>query len=93
MKLDNPEAREQMLKRLRRIEGQARGVQTMISEGRDCAEILQQMAAIRAAAQGATLAFLESYVSACMLERPLESRAEREALMHDLLAVLGKAPL
>ncbi len=93
MKLDNPEAKEQMLNRLRRIEGQARGVQNMINDDRDCAEILQQMSAIRSAAQSATTAFLESYITVCMLERPAETRAEREALMRDLLFLVGKAPV
>jgi DNA-binding FrmR family transcriptional regulator len=42
--------RDQLLKRLRRIEGQARGVRRMIEEDRECHDILTQLAAIRGAA-------------------------------------------
>jgi len=49
------EAKEDMGKRLRRLEGQVRGVQKMLDEGRDCREIVQQLAAIRSAAHQASL--------------------------------------
>lgn len=38
-----------LLNRARRIEGQARGIQRMLEEGRDCADIVRQVAAVRAA--------------------------------------------
>lgn len=59
------EVRQEMLARLRRIEGQARGVQRMVEEGRDCAEIIHQLAAIRAAAQSASLFLLKHYAKEC----------------------------
>ena len=57
--------REEMLSRLRRIEGQARGVQRMVEEGRDCAEIIHQLASIRAATHGASLFLLKHYAKEC----------------------------
>jgi len=92
MILENPEQKDQLLTRLRRIEGQLRGVQNMISEERDCKEILQQLASIRSATQGATMAILESYLTVCMLEHPAEDQLQREQLMSELLFLLGKAP-
>ena len=59
------EVQQEMLSRLRRIEGQARGVQRMVEEGRDCAEIIQQLAAIRAATQSASLFLLKHYAKEC----------------------------
>ena len=48
---DAPAAsQEEVLKRLRRIEGQVRGVARMVEDGRDCREVLQQLSAIRSAA-------------------------------------------
>ena len=41
--------RTEVLTRLRRIEGQTRGLQAMVSEGRDCPEVLQQIAAVEGA--------------------------------------------
>jgi DNA-binding FrmR family transcriptional regulator len=59
------EVRQEMLSRLRRIEGQARGVQRMVEEGRDCAEIIHQLASIRAATQGASVFLLKHYAKEC----------------------------
>lgn len=41
--------KEQLLQRLRRIEGQVRGIQRMVAEGRECEDVLTQLAAVRAA--------------------------------------------
>ena len=49
MKDADPAARTEVINRLRRIEGQVRGLQRMIDEGRDCAEVVTQIAAARAA--------------------------------------------
>jgi len=46
VKLADEEAKTRLLRRVRRIEGQARGVARMIEEDRDCGEILQQLAAV-----------------------------------------------
>jgi DNA-binding FrmR family transcriptional regulator len=59
------EVRQEMLARLRRIEGQARGVQRMVEEGRDCAEIIHQLASIRAATHGASVFLLKHYAKEC----------------------------
>lgn len=80
------------MQRLRRIEGQVRGVQNMVEQERDCREILQQFAAIRSAVQGANLAFLEQYVADCLEGAECDDREQRERLAHDLIALLGKAP-
>ncbi len=65
IKTENPEVKEQINKRLSRIEGQLRGVQKMIDENRDCREILQQLIAIRSAVQSASLNFMQDVASDC----------------------------
>ena len=55
------QAQKAMLARMRRIEGQARGVQRMISEERDCLEILNQLASLRSAAYNASVELTEQY--------------------------------
>jgi len=59
------DVQQEMLSRLRRIEGQARGVQRMVEEGRDCAEIIHQLASIRAATHGASVFLLKQYAQEC----------------------------
>ena len=62
------QAQKAMLARMRRIEGQARGVQRMISEERDCLEILNQLASLRSAAYNASVELTEQYAIKCVLD-------------------------
>ena len=63
MKLVDSSAKADLLRRVRRIEGQARGVAKMIEEDRDCGEILQQLSAVRSAAHQATVALVRNYAA------------------------------
>jgi len=67
VKLADPEAKARLLRRVRRIEGQARGVARMIEEDRDCSEILQQLSAVRSAAHQATVSLVRSYATECVV--------------------------
>ncbi len=93
MKLDNQEIKDKLSGRLRRIEGQVRGVQSMVADERDCGEILQQLAAIQSAVRSASLTFVEEYASRCLLEPGGDDRTKREELLKNLLALLSKAPV
>jgi DNA-binding FrmR family transcriptional regulator len=81
VKLANASVKTDLLKRVRRVEGQARGIAKMIEEDRDCGEILQQLAAIRSAAHQATVTLVKAYAAECMVS---ESSPEEIA---DALAV------
>ena len=59
------ETDQKVLKRLRRIEGQVRGLQRMIEEGRDCHDILTQLSGVRSALDAAGDVVLEQYASGC----------------------------
>jgi len=67
MRLTNSSAKDDLLRRVRRMEGQARGIARMIEEDRDCREILQQLAAVRSAAHQATVALVRVYTTECMM--------------------------
>lgn len=56
---------QRVLKRLRRIEGQVRGLQRMVEEGRDCHEVLTLLSGIRSALDATGGAILEQYASGC----------------------------
>jgi DNA-binding FrmR family transcriptional regulator len=77
--------KEELQKRLRRIEGQVRGVARMVDEDRDCREIVQQLAAIRAATHQVGLLVARSYACQCMSE-PAD-----QAMLDDLISIMGKA--
>jgi DNA-binding FrmR family transcriptional regulator len=61
-----PEVRRDLLARMSRIEGQARGVKAMIDEGRDCAEVVHQIAAIRAALAQVGAAIVAANLEECV---------------------------
>ncbi len=74
--------KEDMIKRLRRIEGQVKGIQKMIEEDKSCMDILTQVAAIRAAINRVGGLILENHSKTC-IERAVLSE-DREKAMEEL---------
>ncbi|MGD9101056.1 MAG: metal-sensitive transcriptional regulator [Anaerolineae bacterium] len=82
--------KEDLINRLKRAEGQMRGVQRMIEEERDCEAILQQLTAVRSALHTASLALARAYATQCLVEA---HDAETTALaVNTLMSALGKLP-
>ncbi len=79
-------SKNQLHNRLRRVEGQVRGIQKMVEEDRWCPDILQQIAAIQAALHKVALGITAGHVEHCMAEGiDPKRRAEMTAeLMHAL---------
>jgi len=84
------EIEKELLARMRRIEGQARGVQRMISEDRDCLEILTQLASLRSAAYSAGVALTEHYAVQCV--RDADRQASADETVRSLVDVLLRTP-
>jgi CsoR family transcriptional regulator, copper-sensing transcriptional repressor len=83
--LDNP-TRAALVTRLKSIEGQARGIQRMIEDSRDCQEIMDQLAALRAATHAVTMQALESFALHC-----LQASADQpEQVVTNLVGVVSK---
>ncbi len=59
-----------LVTRLNSIEGQVRGIQRMLDDGRDCQELLDQLAAMRAASHAVTMQALEVFALHCVRESP-----------------------
>jgi DNA-binding FrmR family transcriptional regulator len=74
--------------RMRRIEGQVRGVQRMIEEGRDCPDILQQMTAIRSAVHQASLVLARAYMAKTLHEPAAPD--DPEAALDKVMTTLSK---
>lgn len=73
--LTNESARSDVLNRLRRAEGQLRGIQRMVEEGEDCLKIGQQFAAVRKALDSTYLR-----MTLCFLEQELGHRLPDQAM-------------
>jgi DNA-binding FrmR family transcriptional regulator len=82
-------SKDQLLKRLRRIEGQTRGIQRMVEEDRWCPEILQQIAAVTAALDKVALGLVEGHVEHCMAHGTAEP-GRRAEMTSELMQALGR---
>jgi DNA-binding FrmR family transcriptional regulator len=58
--------KDQLIKRLRRVEGQVRGIEKMVDEDRYCIDVLQQLSAVKAALDKVALGMLDDHVRHCM---------------------------
>jgi DNA-binding FrmR family transcriptional regulator len=88
MQVKSLETKEDLKKRLRRIEGQVRGVEKMLDDDRSCHEIIQQLAAIRSAAQQASRVVARTYACQCLEES--QSGKSQQEIVDDLMGVLSK---
>ena len=92
-KLTDAAARTDVLNRLRRAEGQIRGVQRMIEEGESCLKIGQQFSAVRKALDSTylrmTMCFMEQELDACI--QPDEpQKAGLDLMLKDMEALLAR---
>ncbi len=71
--------RQAVIKRLRRVEGQIKGIQKMVDEEKFCGDILIQVAAARAALNSVGGLILENYMKVCLKDY-LAGATEEEAL-------------
>src|SRR4051794_11076020 len=81
--------KDQLLKRLRRIEGQTRGLQGMVEDDRWCPDILQQIAAVTAALNKVALGLAEGHVEHCMTEGSGDPE-RRQEMTAELMQALGR---
>ena len=87
MNVHSQEVKDDLQKRLRRIEGQVRGIQRMLNEDRDCREIVQQLNAVHAAVGNATHLFVRAYAKDCLLGG---GEQDTEAVIDDLLDLIAR---
>src|SRR3990167_4727003 len=90
--LNQVEARTEVLNRLRRAEGQIRGIQRMVEEGESCLKIGQQFSAVRKALDSTylrmTMCFMEQDLENCL--QPDESqKANMETMLKDMETLLA----
>ncbi|WP_067140977.1 metal-sensitive transcriptional regulator [Microtetraspora malaysiensis] len=70
---------QEHLRRLRRIEGQVRGLQRMVEEDKYCIDILTQVSAASRALQSFALALLDEHMAHCVADATAKGGAEAEA--------------
>lgn len=82
--------KERNLKRLRRIEGQVRGLQRMVEEERYCADILTQIASVQEALKGVGRELLRNHLKHCATSALKKGEAEAEAMVDELVELMDR---
>jgi len=82
--------KEAYLKRVRRIEGQIRGIHRMIDEDTYCIDVLTQMSAVTKALQAVGLGLLEDHMSHCVVDAARESPEAGEEKVQEASAAIAR---
>jgi DNA-binding FrmR family transcriptional regulator len=79
--------KDQLLTRLRRVEGQVRGVQGMVEDDRYCIDVLTQISAAQAALDKVALGLLDDHAAHCVMDAEGDDRREKT---DELMAAVGR---
>lgn len=85
--MEKTDERKRVIQRLKRIEGQVRGIQKMIEDDKYCIDVLTQIAAARAALDKVGLAIFEEHSKTCLIQAMEENSSEA---LEDLMLVLKR---
>jgi DNA-binding FrmR family transcriptional regulator len=84
----DPEIKRAVLTRLRRIEGQVRGLQKMVEDERYCADVLMQVSSVQEALRGVSRSLLHNHLKHCAAEAIRSDDPERSDAMYEELLEL-----
>jgi DNA-binding FrmR family transcriptional regulator len=98
MGIDNPTVnapgysigRDDYLKRLRRIEGQVRGLQRLIEEDTYCIDVLTQISSVTKALQGVGMGLVDEHLRYCVQEAVAESEDAGNAKINEATAAIAR---
>ena len=79
-----------ILARLKRIEGQVRGVSKMVEDDRYCIDVLQQISAATRALQGVALHLLDEHLRHCVVEAVNAGGAEKDLKLHEASQAIAR---
>jgi DNA-binding FrmR family transcriptional regulator len=82
------DAKERNLKRLRRIEGQVRGLQKMVDEDRYCADIMTQISSVQEALRAVGRELMRNHLKHCAATAIRASEADAEAMYDELVDLM-----
>lgn len=77
---------QKIMTRLRRIEGQTRGLQRMVEEDKYCVDIMTQIAGVQAALEQVSIQLMERHLRHCVTEAILEGKGEEK--IQEIMTVL-----
>ena len=84
----DPDIKDRNLKRLRRIEGQLRGLQKMVEEDRYCADILTQVSSVHEALRSVARELMRNHLKHCAASAIRSSEEDAEAMYDELVEMM-----
>jgi DNA-binding FrmR family transcriptional regulator len=84
------EDKKKYLARLKRIEGQARGIHRMVEEDQYCIDVLTQISAVTSALRGVALALLDDHLEHCVAHATHAGGDEAEAKLKEASAAIAR---
>ncbi|QGG95384.1 metal-sensitive transcriptional regulator [Actinomarinicola tropica] len=82
--------KEQIAKRLARIEGQVRGIAKMVDEDRYCIDVLDQVTAVTRALQQVALGLVHEHLGHCVAEAMVEGGPDADAKLDEATAAIAR---
>ncbi len=83
-------SKDDYLKRLRRIEGQARGLQRIVEDEKYCIDILTQVSAMTKALQSVALGLLDEHLSHCVVQAAVKGGPEADAKVREASEAIAR---
>jgi len=83
-------SKDEYLKRLRRIEGQTRGLQRMVEEEQYCIDILTQVSAVTKALQSVALGLLDEHIGHCLVQAAAAGGPEADAKVREASEAIAR---
>jgi DNA-binding FrmR family transcriptional regulator len=87
--VEEPVSKETLKQRLKRAEGQIRGIEKMLDSGRECESIITQLAAVRSAIEGIAGLMLKNYMRICFEGKEAPECVDVESLAR-AIAIWGR---
>jgi DNA-binding FrmR family transcriptional regulator len=88
--MDSERQKKDVLLRLRRIEGQLRGLQRMVGKGIPCSDILTQVAAATAAIKKVGMVIVQSYMEECLEKTQKGARVKQGETLKDFQKAISR---
>jgi DNA-binding FrmR family transcriptional regulator len=85
------EGKDRNIKRLRRIEGQVRGIQRMVDEDRYCADIMMQISSVQEALRSVGRELMKNHLKHCAAKAIEAGGAEADAMYEELVSLMDRS--
>ncbi len=83
-------AKDQYVERLRKIEGQVRGLQRMVEDDRYCIDILTQISSVRRALESVALGLMDQHLRHCVMEAAEHGAKDREDKLNEAVSAVER---